>query len=377
MATFSLNPTYYQVTFTLPAGYAALTGNQSGGLDPTSSWDINRTISVTGATAVTSTVMAEAETFLVNNFVISCVAADTLATIITKVNNATSFTGVIADQSVAGTYITLKNAPGYEGTPFSLAEGNAAALSKLGLTAGVYRYFPSEVGTAFSSVTTGSNVTINGTNVIFTAGALPSTAAQLNASTATTGVVAYPAGPYLQLASVSGQPWAINSGNALSTLGTTAGSHGGFPSTLSNSLSKERANIRWQQAVNELSEFSNPTIGNIIRTGNVANVSASTITFTVGYDRPDQVATIARPAEPDAGNVLVGAVAVKRAVARALTSSIASNRKIFDPTIEAVGSSAIYPNAAQIQNITASALDIVANIVIVESNLAVTQIASV
>jgi hypothetical protein len=378
--TFSLNPTYYQVTWTAnsPTNYTGLTGNSNGGLDPVTAWGTNRLISVTGTAAVAGTPMADGETIVINDYVISFLSTDNLASIISKINLATKFTGVAADQSVAGTYITLMNAPGKEGYPFSLAEGNGSALSKLKLTAGTYSYYPSEVGTAFTSVTTDSNITINGVNIVFVAGGISSAASQINANTEYTGVSASVAGPYLQMSSITGQTWTINSGNAYTNLGTTIGNHGGYPTTLAYSQAKERANMRWTQMIAELEENSTPILlGNIVRTGNISNIETSSVTFTVGYDRPDTVYTVARPEEPDAGNLLVGASAVKRAVARALTAVITGNRKVFDPTIQSYGAYCDRPNAARIQQITATGLDTVSNVTIVENNLTVTQIAGV
>jgi hypothetical protein len=379
--TFSLNPTYYQVTWTAngPTNYTGLTGTANGGLDPVTAWGINRLISVTGVSPVTGTPMADGETILINDYAVSFLSSDALADIINKINLAAKFTGVVADQSVAGTYITLMNAPGKEGYPFSLAEGNGTALlTKLGIQPGAYSYYPSEVGTAFTSVTTDSNITINGVNIVFTSGDVASAANQINAKSDYTGVAASIAGPYLQISAVSGQPWSINSGNAVSNLGTTLGNHGGYPTTIEFSQAKERANMRWSQMVSELEENATPILlGNITRTGNISNVETTSVTFTVGYDRPDTVYTVARSGEPDVGNLLVGAGAVKRAVARALTSVITGNRKLFDPTLQSYGAYCDRPNAARIQQITATGLDTVENVTIVEDNLTVIQIAGV
>lgn len=381
MTTYSLNPTYYQVTWTLdnPTDYSALTGNQNGGLDPTTSWDINRLVSTTGSVAVVGTpISADGDYIIINGHAISFLAADTLSVILSRINLASKFTGVVADESIAGTYITLKNAPTKEGQPFWIAEGSSGALAALGFSAATYSYSPSEIGTAFTSVTTDSNITINGVNIVFTAGAVDDAATQINAYASQTGVVAYVAGPYLQLSSTAGQPWTINSGNAISNLGTTLGNHGGYPTTLVNGQAKERANMRWNQMVSELEENATPNfLGNIVRTGNIANVSPTAVTFTVGYERPDTVYTVARPTEPDAGNVYIGVNAVKRQVARALVGNLISNRKVFDPTIENYGAYSDRPNAARIQSITAAAIDTVANIAIVEDNISVIQISGV
>lgn len=381
MTTYSLNPTYYQVTWTLnsPTDYSILTGNQNGGLDPVTSWGINRLVSATGTTEVVGTpISSDGDSIVINGYTISFLAGDTLSEILGKINLASKFTGVVADESVAGTYITLKNAPTREGQRFWIGEGTGGALAALGFTPATYSYSPSEIGGAFTSVTTDSNITINGVNIVFTSGDLESTADQLNAYTPQTSVVAYVAGPYLQLASTAGQSWTINSGNAVANLGTTLGNHGGYPTTLANSQAKERANMRWNQIVSELEENATPNLlGNIVRTGNIANVAPTSVTFTVGYERPDTVYTVARPAEPDAGTVYVGANAIKRQVARALTSTLISNRKVFDPTMENYGAYSDRPNAALIQSITASAIDTVANIAIVENNITVVQISGV
>lgn len=380
MTTYSFNPTYYQITWNLnsPTDYSSLTGNQSGGLDPVTAWEINRTISVTGSSVVSGSPLSDGDTMLINGVTIDFLSTDTLADIISRINLVSRSTGVVADQSVAGGYITLKNAPKREGQPFWIADGNAPVLAALGLSAGTYSYSPSEVGTAFTSVTNGSNISINGVNIVFSAGAVSSVASQLNTYTSLTSVAAYVAGPYLQLASINGQPWTINSGNAVASLGTTLGNHGGYPITLANSEAKERANIRWTQMISEIEENATPSfLGNISRTGNVANVSTSSVTFTVSYDRPETIYTTARPGEPDAGAVLTGTAALRRQVARALTQTMVSNRKVFDPNMENFGPYTDRPNAARIEPITAAALDTIANIATVEDNITVVQIPGV
>jgi hypothetical protein len=381
MTTFSLNPTYYQVTWTnnSPVNYMSLSDTQAGGLDSTTALNYNRLIHVTGTAAITTTVMDDGETMVINGYSIAFDSSMTLADIISTINLSTKFTGIIADQRVTSTYITLANAPGQEGSPFYIADGNGTALSKLGLTAGTYQYYPNMVGGSFTSVGNGDNVTINGVNIVFTAGGLSSVATQLNAYTSTTSIYARPAADKLQLADVNGQPWTINSGNSVTKLGFPVGNYGGYPITVVESKNKERANMRWVQAVSELEQFSTPFfVGNVVRTGNLnGNGTCTTFQFTVGYDRPAQVSTIASDNEPDSGNVLVGTSAVKRAVARAMVADITSNRKLFDPTLAAYGAYSNRPNSQRIEILTASGVDIVANIAIVEQNITVTQISGV
>jgi hypothetical protein len=64
-------------------------------------------------------------------------------------------------------------------------------------------------------------------------------------------------------------------------------------------------------------------------------------------------------------------------VARALTSTITSNRKVFDPTLATYGSYINRPNQQQIQTVTASGLDTVTNITTLESNIVVIQISGI
>ena len=157
MTTFSLNPTYYQVTWsnTTPNNYMSLSGNQAGGLDSTTALNYNRLVSVTGTVAVSTNVMSDGETMIINGHPITFNSGMDLTAVISEINLNSKFTGIIADQRVASTYITLANAPGEEGSAFYIAEGNGSALSKLGLTANTYQYYPNVVGGTFTSVGTG------------------------------------------------------------------------------------------------------------------------------------------------------------------------------------------------------------------------------
>ena len=381
MTTYSLNPTYFQVTWDnlTPNDYSSLTGNQNGGLDSETSWQINSLIMTTGTTELSGTPLNDGDTIVINGYSIAFLSSDDIFDIIYKINLASKITNVAANQMVAGGYVTLMNAPGTEGTAFWLQEGTGTALADLGLTAGTYSNYPFEVGTTFTPVTTDSNITLNGITIQFTGGPLtPSdVATQLNAQATATGVYAYAAGPYLQLAT-NGQSWSINSGNAVANMGFVAGNHGGSPATLANSEAKERANMRWTQMIAEIESVATPIkLGNIERTGNVGNVATDSITFTVGYNQPDSVRTVAREDEPDNGVVFIGADAIKRGVARAMVATMRSNRKLFDPTLQSYGAYCDRPNAARIMPITAEAIDIVDNVTIVEQNITVTQIAGV
>lgn len=382
MTTFSINPTYYQVTWTQTteaADYSGLTGIYAGGLDSTSAANYNRIVFITGNATLTGNPMNDGDAIIINAYTIKFNSGDTINSILGKINTASKFTGILADTRVAANHITLANSPGQEGKPFYIADGVSGSLGRLGLAAGEYRLYPSMIGSAYSTVN-GGNVTINGVNITFTSGNLSSIVTQLNNYSASTGVTAYSAGGHLQLASNSGQPFCINSGNVVANLGITTGNFGGYPSTLVNSQNKERANMRWQQVINQLESFSTPFfVGNVVTSGDKTGDSApNTFSFVVGYENPDQIYTVATLDEPDAGTVKTGTDAIARSVARAMVSTLASNRKIFDPTLQSYGAYTDRPDAFRIENITAGAVDQIANLVSqVEQNISVTQVSSV
>lgn len=370
----------YNVTWTLnsPKDYSQLTGAQAGGLDPTSAARYNQIVNVTGINPITSTVMAAGETIYINNVIVTFSTVDTLSTIITKINNLSNFTKVIADQRVATNYLTLANLWGEEGKPFYISEGNGSALYKLGLTPGSYGFYPSEVATTpYSNVSVGSNITINGIAVTFNSSGNAWVAAnQINSMSPYTGVGAVPAGPYLQMYGTSnGQPWAINGGNAVTNIGFTVGGHAGNPNTLVLSQGFDQANLRWNQMINELGNLGFVTyLGDINKTGTLnGNAAPTTVNFTVGFNSHDQISTVALASEPDSGTTFVGPAAVQRAVARSLTESITTNRNVFDPTLTTFGPYVNRANPVQVINVTGAALDTVSNILVLSNNIVVTQ----
>lgn len=378
--TFNQTPVIYSVTWTQnsPTNYSTLTGDQAGGLDPAGPQDYNQIITVTGNTAITTTVMSAGENILINNVSVVFSSTDTLANIITKINTVSNYTKVIADQRVSNNYLTLSNKWEYERQPFWIGEGSGSALSKLGFVPGSYSGYPSVIGSTFTNVSINSVATINGVDVVFTIDNSDTTMAakQINSYSNLTGVGARPAGPFLQMYSITpGQPWAINQGTAVSNLGFTVGNYGGFPTTTTQSTNLTRGNMRWDQVVNELTGIA-PIgyIGAINKTGSsyTGGSTMTTVQFSVAIAGPHQISTIARTTEPDSGTVLMNDLAIKRAVARAMTSTIVKNQMTFDPTISSVGAKAVRYNPASINSMTAAALD--SNVIAVGNNITVTRI---
>lgn len=383
--TYSFNTTYFQITYnnTTPTDYSALTGNQAGGLDSESAWNIQSVIKTTGGSVVSGTPFVNGATIIINGYTVTFSSTDNLAAAINKINLLTKFTGVYADQSIYSGYITLQNAPGFEGQPFYLKEGNGTALATLGLNnpgyypTGQYKNAPSVVGSSFSSVTKDSYFNINNVTITFTAGNIQSAASQINASTPYTGVTAEIAGPYLQLEpSPYSQPISINSGNALANLGFSAGVYTGPISNITLSQDKERANMRWFQVVNQLESSATPSFfGNINRVGGTGNAALNSITWTVGYECYSAITTQALACEPDAGTTFTGTAAVQRLVARGMVNTWSSNRKLFAPCVSQAAGTAWMSDPARIQNITAQGVD--TNVQVVSNNIVVTQIPGV
>lgn len=379
MTTYKPNPTYYRVIWNSasPNDYTALTGTQSGGLDNVSPIAYNRKISITGNASITSNVMTTGDSLLINNQEIAFISTDLLADIITTINMYRPLTNVIAHNAVSSTYVTLANANGFEGEPIQLAEGTGA-LAKLGITAGVYTDYPNAIGTSWTDLNNGANVTINDVTVTFTtAGGLDLTGAvdTINSYTNVTGVSAIPAAGNLQLTSTVNHPIYI-SGPNVSTIGFTAGPYGGSPSTIDQSTRKALANLRWQQVINQLEIFATPfMLGDVFATGNYdGSGNTTTFGFTVGYEHPDQILTVALPGEYDAGTTLTGTAAIKRAVARGLAAVYNCNVNLFDPTIEVRNSLAVRANPVRVVNLTATGIGTTGELADLEDNISVAMI---
>lgn len=378
---YSPYPIYYTVTVNgaSPTNYNALTGNQAGGVDVGTARKYNQRVWVTGNTAITSNVMSNNETIVINGYNVVFDNNDLLADIISKVQTTSKFTNVTATNQFDVNCLTLTNTVDSMGYPFYVAEGNGTALAKLGIPASTYRAGVSEIGGAFTTFGTGTVITINGVNIAFASSTtIVGVATAINSRQAETGVIAQLSGGKIQLASVYNQAYQLGGAN-ISQLGFTAGNHGGSPVTLALSENKDRANLRYTQIVMELENMATPAyLGSWFSTGNQdGNAAVTTLQFTVGYNSVDWVTTIATSTEPSPGTVLTAEAAVKRSVARALVKTLGSNRNVFDPTLQTYGVQTDRPNAARVTYITAEPWDAIANIATIENNITVTQVAYV
>jgi hypothetical protein len=393
MPTANITPTYYRVTWTgtsVSAGpnYNALTGNQAGGLDNCAPEKYLRLVRAVGSFATPS--VANADTIQINGVTIQFTSGGgtDLAGIISTINMAQSQTQVLALESPS-TYLTLINTSGNEGYPITLVDVTGGVVeAKLGLLETTYETGLFQQGGALTlPLTNLDNVKINGITITFVTGALNEVGvvATINASTMLTGVSARSAGVGIALISENGQPFTLAAGSTAGTwgnLGFTVGNKGGSivagvdNQTPTQSLDKERATMRWDAVVFELGWLISPIfLGQIYKTGNLNGTApVSTLAFTVGYDRPAYLST---EDELTPGVQLTGTACVKRLIARALTQTYVGNQEIFDPTLTSVGNTCVRVNPLQIVSVTAQALDAPGDIVTMEGNITVTQIANV
>jgi hypothetical protein len=132
------------------------------------------------------------------------------------------------------------------------------------------------------------------------------------------------------------QDYIVDSGPDLET---------GWPTSLSNSLAKERAYLRWQTVIQQLETNVSPIAitATLAPSANV-NTPPISFSFTIAYDRPDYLYAYD---ELNSNAIITGTLAVRRFVARALISTITRNVSILDPTL-VLGPSAHYGESIQV-----------------------------
>jgi hypothetical protein len=314
------------------------------------------------------------------NNVLVTFSSTTLASVITDINSLTQQHGVFAYQEVAN-YLTLANAPTFEGESIWIAAGSGTGLVDLGLVARVYRGWPTVLGTAAPTLPSAADtLVVNGViiNINDPGGGitLASVVADINAATSGTDVTAYASADRIQLVGANGQPFLLADGTVgiISDLKFTVGANGGTPVTLVQSIDKERATMRWDQTVANLGLLISPVfVGEIVKTGNqLGTAPVTTMSWTVGYDRPSY---LVMEDELTPGSMLTDTACIKRLIARALHSNMIGNQEIFDPTMTTFEAGCARSNPTQIVRVTADAVN--ATLSTVEANLSVSLIANV
>lgn len=375
MVTATLTPKYYRVTFDGTSTVNALTGNQAGGLDSTTAEKYNRIVRLVGTDSSVSA--TNGDSIFINNVEVVFTTAGglNLAGVITTINLLTQEHGVKANV-YATNYLELQNAPGREGESIWIKAGTGTALADMGLTAGVRTEWPGVIGTASPTLPANTeDIKFNGYAITFTAGSptVATTCAKINEFTAMTNVKAFAAGAAIQLVSANGQPFSLANGvsGVVADLGLAAGNFGGTPTTLAQSLDKERANMRWEAVVAQLGLLISPIwLGEIDKTGTQdGTVPVTTISWTVAYDRANYL-EIEDSLTP--GTMLKGADCIKRLVAMALSEEYISNQEVFDPTISTTGVTCARLNPLNIVEVTAAGVDSIADLE--TNNITVVQI---
>lgn len=113
------------------------------------------------------------------------------------------------------------------------------------------------------------------------------------------------------------------------------------PTDIENSISRVRANIRWESVLASLSEFYTINyLGDFTAPGGSIDDSPTSVAFTVGiegsfdeFSTLDNIETVEKNGETSPGNVLTGENAIKRMIARALLGTHSMNRTGFNPDI--------------------------------------------
>jgi hypothetical protein len=378
MVTATLTPKYYRVTFNGTTNVNELTGNQAGGLDSTTAEKYNRIVRLVGTDD--EVLVTNLHSIFINNVEVKFTTAGglDLAGVISTINLSSQEHGVKA--SIYDTvYLDLQNAPGREGESIWLNTGTGSALTAMGLTAGVRTEWPGVIGTSRASPATlpanTEDIKFNGYAITFTEGSptVATTCAKINEFSGLTNVRAYAAGAAIQLVSANGQPFSLANGvsGTVADLGLTAGNFGGTPTTLAQSLNKERANMRWEAVVAQLGLLISPIwLGEIEKTGTQDGTApVTTLAWTVGYDRANYL-EIENSAAP--GTMLKGADCIKRLVAIALNQDYISNQEVFDPTISTTGVTCARLNPLTIVEVSASSAGSISSLE--TNNITVVQI---
>lgn len=119
-------------------------------------------------------------------------------------------------------------------------------------------------------------------------------------------------------------------------------SEGSDVTTYAQAQAKERANQRFQLMVNKLQLLGNLYVSNVTATGANASTAALSFTFNLTSEHGDEC--LATPDEDTPGVTLTGNVAIKRAIARSLSTTVTNDyQEVYDPTSTA--GKGTYPTA--------------------------------
>lgn len=378
MSIYQPKPTYYRITWDLssPTDYTSV-----GGITPFNSQQYKNIVALSGTESAPS--MSTGDILLLNNVEIGPFnSADTLSDIVDRFNLKTYYTNVMASENWTG-YLTLQSVSPVD-APILLANKVGTPCADLGLPLGNFSWYSPIYGGSFTTLTNGQSVVINGITITFATGGLDvaGACAKINQSTKLTGVVATPWTNKIQLNSLDGSPvffGSPGSGTATTDLGFAINTAYGGAMSFAEALEIERGNIRWKGIATTLeTNLTAFSYTMITMTGSTTdgNQLPETVSWTLGVENADHVYCKTAAGEPEgAGVILTGTAALKRLVARALISSWAENRNVYNNSLTVRGAYALRENTVVVEYVTASALDNLADIATIEGNITVAMIA--
>ena len=145
---------------------------------------------------------------------------------------------------------------------------------------------------------------------------------------------------------------APNDGHVDNTTPEQYGASSAYPSTNDLSLAKERANMRYEAILRQVSENIQPLqVSGVVATGATEDTPATSFVFTLAYDKVEYLRT---EDELNPNTYLEGADAVKRWVERALTTDVTMNRFIYKPDPVPLTTN---PQGPAIEEVTAGAAE--------------------
>jgi uncharacterized membrane protein len=111
---------------------------------------------------------------------------------------------------------------------------------------------------------------------------------------------------------------------------------GGVPTSYATTTTKERANNRFSYMVKQLQIGTNIYVTNVTAPGADINTAPTSISFTLEVEHGDSA--LITPDENNAGQFLTGIPALKRMIARAMTTvSNGDFAEIYDPSLTGPG----------------------------------------
>lgn len=107
-----------------------------------------------------------------------------------------------------------------------------------------------------------------------------------------------------------------------------------LPTTLVLGKARARGNMRFRNVVNRLTGLSDCQIRDITITEANGSVQATSLSFTVAYDRPGFI-TVAGTAIDNSTAITTTAIALKNAIAQGIRDATNAIVRVYDPTVGA------------------------------------------